>query len=1583
MDLTKDQFKKITELIQLWFKDPTFELETTFGPKGTVDSNTFLQIAQRLRTKDFQVIPQDDRLSIITPNNMRISLQGLGLIESYCKDNTLQGKPFTAMIKERIGNNAEPIQLPEYDIRFKIRRELDLSNDDPRITQLVKTWSSQAKAFRMIRRWSFKGKGIRIDMSMIRQSPIQATGEFKWTSTFLEANILRQVTRYEVEVELLHEDMKESPDPIGITFRALIAGVGEVQRAIQKNSLLIRKSVMQSVRAEYGALVRADKFRGVGPVTLEVQNMDKEINEAIPNIRTGFNVTDKADGMRTMGFMNSKGEFFLIDQSMTIYRTGLQNETCANSLVDGEWITSLKDGTPVNRYLIFDIYIYNGAKVSQLPFITTTENQIDQEGESRYIKLNQLFDKWIVEPKMIGKGLTEATTLIIARKQFKFGNGNQIFEQCAMMLDREQIYNTDGLILTSNSEPLPDKFGGRFNMQFKWKPSKDNTIDFLVLFESDESGDKISTSIDKSGATTRYKTMRLYVGGLDNKSPRTAILNETLVEKEKPKYRPILFQPQQFGDLYANFCNVLVQNDPDTFEEYAVTEHTHEPIQHRSIVEMRYVVGNEAGWRWIPTRIRHDKTERYVRAITQGGDIKYTGMMNDEGTANSVWNSIHDPVTESMIRTGNEEPSEREMATIATADITKTYYEQRAPKEEVAGVSGLRDFHNKYIKNEILIRSVLQPGNKRLLDITCGVGGDLNKWVYANASYVMGIDIAENNIINPQTGAYSRYAKMMLDAKKKRLPKIAFAVGDSSKSIVNGDAGATPEERDIMRAVFGKVEPESAVPPYITNVMKNSFREGADVVSCMFAIHYFFKNKDTLDGLLKNLADTVKVGGYFVGCCFDGETVFRLLESVEKNESVTGTHNDVQLWKIKKEYDQEELTDDDSSIGLPIHVDFISIGNAFTEYLVPFPLLVAKFREIGLELLTTAEAGRIGLQHSTAMFQDSYEMAKKGKHNYAMPDAVKEYSFLNRWFIFVRRQTVAVELPGRVKDTKAMVKALSESRPGIYKRFDEAIINADPSYAKFLTVPSSDYSVLQPWHKPGVKRILEAWFPTPVTHIVDATAHIGVDSIYLSDLFPGAKVDSYEVVPDTFEALKINIQTFDKEDFIMPHLQDISLWDPSEPIDLLFADPPWGGRNYKKVKKLNLYFQAEGEAPNESKNIKTILKKWLASGYVKNIVLKVPQNFDLNNLPPYNLQTDVKRVENPAKKKTDYVLMLFRANPELLRAPAPVEEEKVLEPEVLPSALPAVVPEVASSAFKTDAAAAPSKPKKSNVKPEKEFKFGKGQINGGVVSDEENSRRWNALATASDLVPVNQLPSNASLWLDLYCQFEVTDTEKTPAVLKITGKTATLLPGYEEVLRTYLAEADRSTSKVYPLIAYYLGAMKLKFASTNPSDFKSMTYNNKVIAAKLQTVIGKEQYSAEYFDALTTESLRALKTVSEAFLRKADADLEAKYKEKRKEYDANPKSSKAPPERKKAPEVFEEIWQDIKHTFIDFVFQQRFAHDGLFMKIIASLKNEQYTLTYVGPSERNNTNSIKKEYNADNEHFAEHIMNVVNIQEED
>ena len=118
MDFTSDQSKHLNKFIQDWFKDKKLELETTFGASGVVDSSTFLYIAQRLRNKGFEVVPQDDRLSIITPNHIRLSLLGLGVLQQYCKDDSLDDKVFSAMFKDRAFPDSN-LDLNEYNIRFK------------------------------------------------------------------------------------------------------------------------------------------------------------------------------------------------------------------------------------------------------------------------------------------------------------------------------------------------------------------------------------------------------------------------------------------------------------------------------------------------------------------------------------------------------------------------------------------------------------------------------------------------------------------------------------------------------------------------------------------------------------------------------------------------------------------------------------------------------------------------------------------------------------------------------------------------------------------------------------------------------------------------------------------------------------------------------------------------------------------------------------------------------------------------------------------------------------------------------------------------------------------------------------------------------------------------------------------------------------------------------------------------------------------------------------------------------------------------------------------------------------------------
>ena len=1046
MELTKEQFANLQRLVHEWSLHNTYELETGFGVGGVVDSNTFLQIAQRLRLKGFKPTSQEDYLNIITPSNHRFTIQGLGLVQNYCQDDAIDSKQYTVMLKDRLDRaDRSNLNLEEYNVRIKIRREQPIEGENAAVKQLLQNWKTERKAFRLIRRWSFEGDGVRMDLSMVRQSPTVAErqGEYDWSTTFLQHNILSQIPRYEVEVEMLRNASTATEDA---ALKALIRGVGEVLRAVQKNTLLITKSLTTQVQREYRTMMGINEFRGVNPVTLEMKNMISLIDPSIPNIRSSYNVTDKADGLRAMGFINQKGDLFLFDQSMNVYRTGLHNESCAGTLLDGEWVTLTSMGETVNHYMVFDIYYYGGENVSTLPFVTFAEGMVDQGGNSRYSKMKEWQLKWRENTTLTAKGIGKERALLVALKNFKFGSANNlsIFQACSDILNAPHVYHTDGLILTSNSEPLPAEASARFSQQFKWKPAKDNTVDFLIEYEKDEdipNTDKVtSTILPSSGDTSiQYKTMRLFVGaesGAIYHNPRELILRDVPIARERGgrSYMPVLFTPSDFPDTMANTCYVAVEPAADSMEEYAMTESTKEPIPNRSIVEMRYDSTREPGWRWIPYRIRHDKTERLVRATIlareTGKNIKYKSMMNDEKVANSVWKSIHDPITDSMIRTGNEEPSDEELAAllrVRETEISKKYYERKAPRENIALVKGLQSFHNKIIKNEILIQHALSGGNQSLLDFACGKAGDLRKWNH-RAKYVVGIDTAGENITNPSDGAYKRYMELMEEYGRDQVPKIAFVIGDSSKPIVDGEAGANRQEKDMLRVIFGQDPVEGNVPPFILHHMANKFSRGADVAACMFALHYFFANKDMLDGFLYNLKTTVKVGGLFIGCCFDGKKIFDLLSSLSKGQRRVGVEEDVPVWSITKDYQDDVLELDDSSIGMGIDVEFISIGSSHKEYLVPFELLESKMKDIGFRLLNKRELGQMKLQNSTELFEETYnQMLPNTRKKYPMGDSVKQFSFLNRWFIFKREGEVVVEEAAKAAEASAEASAVASA----------------------------------------------------------------------------------------------------------------------------------------------------------------------------------------------------------------------------------------------------------------------------------------------------------------------------------------------------------------------------------------------------------------------------------------------------------------------------------------------------------------------------------------------------------------------------
>ena len=439
--------------------------------------------------------------------------------------------------------------------------------------------------------------------------------------------------------------------------------------------------------------------------------------------------------------------------------------------------------------------------------------------------------------------------------------------------------------------------------------------------------------------------------------------------------------------------NIILKKD-DTGNEQMFSEEN-EVFEDNTIVEFRYDLTREGQWRWVPLRVRYDKTSEFRRGIKNYGNAYHV--------ANSNWYSIHNPISEEMISTGQDIPDE-----IGGDD--DVYY-NRVGVNSINQTKAMRDFHNLFVK-KLLIKSVANKGDS-LIDVACGKGGDFSKWINAQLAFVFGIDISKDNLENKLDGACARYLNYR--KKFKHIPYALFVNGNSGLNIKNGSAMMNDKAIQITKAVFGEgVKDESKLGKGVTRQFGKG-TNGFSISSCQFALHYFFKDKDTLLQFLKNVAETTALNGYFIGTCYDGKLIFDLLKNVEKGNGIqiNDGENKVKIWEIKKDYSDEKFPDDSNCVGYKIDVFQESINQLISEYLVNFDYLNRLMENFGFKIVSREEAKQLGLPEGNGLFSELYmimlEEMKKNKYTgmgseYGEANHMSAYekkiSFLNRYFVY-------------------------------------------------------------------------------------------------------------------------------------------------------------------------------------------------------------------------------------------------------------------------------------------------------------------------------------------------------------------------------------------------------------------------------------------------------------------------------------------------------------------------------------------------------------------------------------------------------
>lgn len=996
-----------------------------------IDRNKFENVYRKLLAYGFKKSDENYQLKIMhymdkSSSKIRCELNDLTQIREFCKSNVLPEKT-NYVLKERFEEYPTYYDNRDFNFRLAIQKEFSLETNDPIVNDIILNWNSFDKSFRYMNRIEMTHPdfpSIKVDMSIVK-SCVDERNQLLRENEFSSSKLFEQPETYEIEIELYNNEYIHKN--LTTVLKTIPRIIKYVTCGIQNSDFPISYRIQRQILNEYNKLIHKTEeelkyvnnmlFIGPSSMTLQKKNLSDDVENAEPCIMNDFCVTDKADGERKLCFIAKTGRIYFIDINMQVEYTGaFTNESeLLGSLIDGELITKDTTGKSIKIYAAFDLYFQENKNYRADAFYKPGPEP------TRYTRLMKLI-------KSLNNNVnyeSEADKVSFEFKKFVMPSSEKNIMKCsAEVFTRVSTgilkYETDGLIFTSMSlgvgmekpgDVPPDK-KYTWKHSFKWKPPEFNTIDFLVETKKAKDGKDEIKNIpsEKSGLIDSYKILNLYVGH----DPRQGMINpqKMLFNGELPStkmnyasntYQKILFMPTNPYDSQAHICYIPLVRD--TNGDLKMMTEEGETFEDDTIVEFRYEMKDNKLFNWIPLRVRHDKTNDYRTTNRNFG--------NNYNTANTVWNSIHNPITTEMITDENLK--------ISLSDINdeSVYYNRKQQGKFVESLTvNLRNFHNWNVKS-LLYESVIKPGNL-VIDYAVGQGGDINKWLKTRPKFVLGIDIARDNIHNNVSGVCARYLK--LKSERKHIFNGLFIQGNSSKLIMREEFADSEDKEEqetskfVIQQIFSTKAKSDIHGTYLSSmygVAKNRF----DVGSIQFAMHYMFKDIVSMHSFIKNVADTVRLGGYFIGTCFDGEILFNKLKNFDvgdtyyiykktvENSDEENAQNKKKIWSVTKKYNNPEFNNDESSLGMTISVFQETINKEFDEYLVNFIYFINCMKHYGFVPVQKIP----GMEDLPGIgnFKLIYDYIKKNDPNsITMSEEEMEISFLNKYFIFKKKDNI-------------------------------------------------------------------------------------------------------------------------------------------------------------------------------------------------------------------------------------------------------------------------------------------------------------------------------------------------------------------------------------------------------------------------------------------------------------------------------------------------------------------------------------------------------------------------------------------------
>jgi len=980
MDISPQDFKNIQGFMKHADENLHYECEARVDTR-VITKEGFSRVFSYIRSNpEFGQVEESQVLTISIEHDSdwsgyRLHIGGgVQAVMDYCRTNRIpdmsSGNKYVDY-KTRV-EDMPPVKLTEYPLKFDIKHEEPVSDPD-KIERFIKQIENPntLKHFRFKKRYSYHRGVFRLDLTTIKSPSIAAR-------TLVQSGLFKVADTYEIELEYtgskeVSSDENDSKPKVNVKSKVkkekTKGGAGsetDTPKKKQRHASFYDESVHEA-------------FSILGNVLRSVTNTHLLMKHSeVEDIRIGY--AKLVSGEKNIDLTKIFRYTRIAPQPITLEKVNaLPPGSTNHTICEGYSVTEKADGL---RYLLYIDESRRGYLMSSLklkPIYTgmqfntpncVLDGELITEGRKGVQLFEYLvFDAYIHNGKSI-KSLPhlgdESSRMAIAKQILANHTKLQdigltmrtkdfllepIFKSTKSILDKDArnqfMYHIDGVIFTPTG-PIDTL------SQFKWKPPSESTMDLRVKFQN------ISTTLSIEGRSEDFKLVSLLVIATQEDIHPIDIL-ENRINKNKMVSEDV-------------FATAYLPVDPDTRK--VITTKTRETIDENSIVEFRYdtTIANEK-LRWIPKIIRSEKL-----------------TPNSSKNVSAVLNSILNPITQDMI-SGLEK--------IESGTIDDLYYQNVAERRSESKLKAMLEFHNNVIKRKHLLERFRGKATK-LFDIGVGQAGDMDKWVKAGFKMIIGVDVSSDNLLintKDNKGAYARYQEALRRGMfQKDMHRMLFCVMDAGELWTPDYISSLKGQNEYLaQVIFGSRLSEKSIKEASIRPFYKAARQAVDVVSCQFAIHYFFKDARTLQNLCENIKSILRPGGYFIGTCFDGFMVNQKLSQVSKGEYVEGVDDGKIQWRITKKYDEYDTTNPAATVGKRIG-NFISrIGQEYDEYLVDYTYLVDMLRDhADMHPLTHDECLDLGLtgDSSTGLFSELYD------ESIQMSSIAKEYSFLNRWFIF-------------------------------------------------------------------------------------------------------------------------------------------------------------------------------------------------------------------------------------------------------------------------------------------------------------------------------------------------------------------------------------------------------------------------------------------------------------------------------------------------------------------------------------------------------------------------------------------------------